>query len=139
MKGIEAKYTAKHIAKMIKQKRIAERKKRRAMVTDDAMYNYIEREAVADHLLKEEKALSTEFRAFMIHNAFKKNRDFTSAEVSYFNLGDNALTNIKENLVEYSRYMDRFKRQQKAINIVRHTILDKEETEQFNQWLEKTA
>lgn len=139
MKGIEAKYTAKHIAKMIKHKRNMERKKRRASNAFDFSIDFVQNEAVANHILKEGRTLSNEFRAFMIHNAFAKNRNFTSAEVAYFNLGDNSLNSLKEDTVAYSRYMERFKRQQKAINIVRHTILDKNEVEQFDKWLEETA
>jgi len=141
MKGIEAKYTAKHLAKLIKQKRAMQKKTRSYfdVRSDDPDIVAIDKFTVSSFLDKETKSMSLEFRAYMIHNAFKKNREFTSAEVSYFNLGDNALSSIKEDSVVYSRYMDRFKRQQKAINIVRHKIIETTEKEEFDQWLEKTT
>ena len=136
MKGIEAKYTAKVIAKMIKHNRSIERKHQRKSERD---FFDGESYVIANFTHKEVKKLSSQFRAFMIHNAFKKNRGFTSAEVAYFNLGENSLSTIKENKELYSRYMDRFKRQQKAINIVRHKLLDHNERESFENWLNTNA
>jgi hypothetical protein len=136
MKGIEAKYTAKVIAKMIKHNRSLERKNRRSSENIDGGYENL---VIANFTLKQASRLSSQFRALMIHNAFKKNRGFTTAEVAYFNLGENALNSIKDDKVLYSRYMDRFKRQQKAINIVRHTLLDSNEREAFEKWLTVNA
>lgn len=144
MKGIEAKYTAKHIAKMIKRNRDIHRNSRRFYETrkdslsDDA--NIVaDKYAIANFVEKETKRLSLEFRAYMIHNAYMKNRSFSSAETEYHNLGDNAIETLKEDKPLYSRYVDRRNRQQKAINIVKHTLLDKSQITDFNRWIENTA
>ncbi|MEY3411941.1 MAG: hypothetical protein RIQ70_627, partial [Bacteroidota bacterium] len=74
------------------------------------------------------------------HNAFKKNRAFTSAEVEFHNLGENAVADLKNDNEKYSQYMDKFYKQQKAINIVKHTMLETEtETVEFIAWLAATA
>lgn len=146
MKGIEAKYTAKHIAKMIKRNRGIHRHNRRNFEkfkdsvfhssVDMAADNY----AIANHVEKETNRLSLEFRAFMIHNAYMKNRSFTSAEVERYNLGNNHLENIKNNLGEYSKYVNRKRAQDKAINFVKYNIInDGEEREKFQKWVENTS
>jgi Fic family protein len=134
MKGLEAKYTAKHLAKMIKRNRSVEKKARRQSTTscfDCAYPNYI----VAQYVANENRKMSQEFRAFMIHNAFNKKRNFTTAEVEYLNLGENALASLASNQVDYSRYISRFKNQQKAIQIVKHQLLEKDQVPQFEEWL----
>jgi hypothetical protein len=133
MKGLEAKYTAKHLAKMIKRNRSMEKKARRQ--SEVMSYGSYESFVTAQHVAKENRKMSQEFRAFMIHNAFNKNRDFTTAEVEYLNLGENALTSLSGNLVAYSQYMDRFKKQQKAIQIVKHQLLETDQVSRFEEWL----
>lgn len=137
MKGIEAKYTAKTISTMIRRNRNLDKKFHRK-AESNGFYTYDGEIAlgVANFAAKESRILSNKFRAFMIHNAFKKNRPFTSAEVAYFDLGENALEAIKQNLVTYSQYMERRSRQQKAINIVRFEILNSDERPAFDAWLE---
>lgn len=133
MNGLEAKYTAKHLAKMIKRNRAMEKKARRqSEVHDIDGYDSF---VIAQHVSKENRKMSQEFRAFMIHNAFNKNRDFTTAEVEYLNLGENALTSLAANHVAYSQYMDRFKKQQKAIQIVKYQLLEEDKLSQFEEWL----
>jgi hypothetical protein len=142
MNGMEAKYTAKHIAKLIKNKRSKEKKLRAYY---DQRYDIVDAEAcdkfaISHFLIKEIRGMSLQFRAFMIHNAFKKSRKFTSAEVEYLSLGENALIALKENLPEYSIYMDRKHRQQKAISIVKNTFLQTdEERNQFDSWLQSAT
>lgn len=138
MNGMEAKYTAKHLAKIIKRNRVKQKKARAYfdVRSDDPDFIALDKFTISAFLEKETNTMSLEFRAFMIHNAFKKNRAFTSAEVAYFDLGENALTAIKQDKVAYSRYMDRRIRQQKAIAIVRHTMLNASEREAFDKWLE---
>lgn len=143
MNGMEAKYTAKHIAKMIKRNRGIQKKTRAYFDVREDSYSLVtehfDKFVISQFVEKETNSLSLEFRAFMIHNAFKKKREFTTAEVEYFNLGENALAAIKEDMVAYSRYRDRQIRQQKAINIVRHKFLDKQEREAFNSWLDNAS
>lgn len=141
MNGMEAKYTAKHLAKIIKRNRVIQKKSQTYfdVRSDDPDYLALDKLTIAGFLQKQLKGMSLEFRAFMIHNAFKKNRSFTSAEVAYFNLGENALAAIKQDKVAYSRYMDRRKRQQKAIAIVRHTMLNTTEHAEFDVWLENNS
>ena len=142
MNGMEAKYTAKHLAKMIRHNRkIAQRA---FMFYDnhinDFDTNALDKFAIARHVSKETYKLSLEFRAFMIHNAFKKNRAFTSAEVEFHNLGENAVADLKNDNEKYAQYMDKFQKQQKAINIVKHTMLQTAtETVEFSAWLAATA
>lgn len=140
MKGIEAKYTAKTISTMIRRNRNLDKKYHRKY-DNGGFYTYDGEISlgIANFASKESRILSTKFRAFMIHNAFRKNRPFTSAEVAYFNLGENSLASVKENLVAYSQYMERFSRQQKAINIVRHHLLDENERDAFEAWLQNSA
>jgi hypothetical protein len=38
-------------------------------------------------------------------------------------------------LVTYSQYVDKFQRQQKAIQIVRHQLLSSDERQSFEDWL----
>lgn len=133
MNGLEAKYTAKHLAKMIKRNRAMEKKVRRKSEING--YNGYENFLVAQHVAKENRKMSQEFRAFMIHNAFNKGRDFTTAEVQYLNLGENALADLRVNLAEYSQYMARFKNQQKAIQIVKHQLLNSDQIPQFEEWV----
>lgn len=127
MNGMEAKYTAKHLAKMIKHNRKVA--KRAFKFYDSHIGDFsdestsLDKYAVAQHVNKEAYKMALEFRAFMIHNAFKKNRPFTSAEVELYNAGENVLTNMKADNEQYSLYMDKFHKQQKAINIVLHTML----------------
>lgn len=139
MKGIEAKYTAKAISEMIKRNRGMDKKYHRKFENDTYLYDSEISLGIANFAAKEARILSTKFRAFMIHNAFKKNRPFTSAEVAYFNLGENALNSIKMNLAAYSQYMERYLRQQKAINIVRFHLLDDSERNDFETWLENSV
>lgn len=141
MNGMEAKYTAKHLAKMIKHNRkVAQRafkfydSRKGEYTLDDAIT--LDKFAIAQHVNKEAKKMSLEFRAFMIHNAFKKNRNFTSAEVRLYNLGENAIADLKQDNEKYSLYMDKFHKQQKAIKIVQHTMLsDVSEQAQFSAWI----
>lgn len=138
MNGMEAKYTAKHLAKMIKHNRkIAQRAfKFYDNHITDIDTTALDKFAVAQHVTKETYKLALEFRAFMIHNAFKKNRAFTSAEVMLYNLGENAIADLKQDNEKYSQYMDKFHKQQKAINIVKHTLLkDAAELVQFSVWM----
>lgn len=134
MKGIEAKYTAKHLAKMIKRNRAIEKKARRQSESGDLNHAYGDY-VVAQHTANQNRIMSQEFRAYMIHNAFSKNRNFTTAEVEYLNLGENALAALASDPVVYSQYISRFKRQQKAIQIVKHHILEKNQISQFEEWL----
>ncbi len=142
MNGMEAKYTAKHLAKMIKHNRkIAQRA---FMFYDNHINNFdtnaLDKFAIARHVSKETYKLSLEFRAFMIHNAFKKNRAFTSAEVEFHNLGENAVADLKNDNEKYAQYMDKFQKQQKAINIVKHTMLQTAtEIVEFSAWIAATA
>jgi hypothetical protein len=129
MNGLEAKYTAKHLAKLIKRNRAMEKKVRRQSdrgYGDEAYNSFI----VAHHVANENRKMSQEFRAFMIHNAFRKNRKFTSAEVMYYNP-----VGTVNDLVTYSQYVDKFQRQQKAIQIVRHQLLSSDERQSFEDWL----
>lgn len=129
MNGLEAKYTAKHLAKLIKRNRAMEKKVRRQSDHGygDSAYNSF---VVAQHVANENRKMSQEFRAFMIHNAFQKNRKFTSAEVTYYNP-----VGTVNDLVTYSQYVDKFHRQQKAIQIVRHQLLSSDERQSFEDWL----
>ncbi|MFW6002039.1 MAG: hypothetical protein ACOCQD_01735 [archaeon] len=144
MKGIEAKYTAKHIAKMIKRNRkIHSNNRRYYECFKDSFTNCevaADKNAIANHVEKETNRLSLEFRAFMIHNAYMKNRKFTSAEVKRYNLGNNYLEEMKHNLGEYSRYMGRKQTQDKAIQIVKYNMLNSEQDrEQFEKWVESSS
>ena len=140
MKGIEAKYTAKTISEMIKRNRGIDKKFHRKI--DNETFRYADEISlgIANFAGKEARILSSKFRAFMIHNAFMKNRPFTSAEVAYFNLGENAVNSIKTtNLGAYSRYVERKIRQQKAINIVRYQLLDEGARDDFDKWLQASS
>lgn len=146
MKGTEAKYTAKHIAKMIKRNRNIHRHNRRKYerLKDSVFHSSVDmaadNHAIANHVEKETDRLVLEFRAFMIHNAYMKNRNFTSAEVERYNLGDNYLENIKHNLGEYSKYVSRKQSQDKAIRFVKYNMMDNEqERENFEKWVENTS
>lgn len=143
MNGMEAKYTAKHIAKLIKHNNKMEKRNRKAFDlrnNEDDFQNFksLDGFAVAQFLQKETRKLALEFRAFMIHNAFKKGRDFTSAEVMFYGLDENALTELLSSSKEgYSLYMDKRNKQQKAIRIVLHTLLSTDaEKVQFISWIE---
>lgn len=144
MNGMEAKYTAKHLAKLIKHKRKTEKHNRAYFETrtEDGIYNAtaMDKIAVATYLQKEINKMSLVYRAFMMHNAFKKNRAFQSAEVQYYNIGGNALVDLKTDNEKYSRYMDKFHKQQKSINIVKHTMLNTDaEKTQFDVWIAESA
>lgn len=146
MKGIEAKYTAKHIAKMIKRNRGIHRHNRRnyERLKDSVFHSSVDmaadNHAIANHVEKETNRLSLEFRAFMIHNAYMKDRDFTSAEVERYNLGDNHLENIKNNLGEYSKYVSRKQAQDNAIKFVKFNMLESDqERDHFDKWVENTS
>lgn len=141
MKGTEAKYTAKHIAKMIKRNRNAHRNARRYYESHKDSWDVMaaDKFAIANYVEKETKRLSNEFRAYMIHNAFMKNRSFLSAETQYHNLGENAVETLKEDKGSYSRYVDRRKRQQNAINTVKHNMIDREQINDFERWIENTT
>lgn len=134
MNGLEAKYTAKHLAKLIKRNRAVEKKARRMseVSIDDSCYESF---VIAQHVFNENRKMSQEFRAFMIHNAFNKNRGFNTAEVEYLNLGENALTSLSQDRNAYSQYVNRFKSQQKAIKIVKHQLLDSNQIAKFEEWL----
>jgi len=138
MNGMEAKYTAKHLAKMIKHNRKLEKKNisfyESRINNFDLVDTAMDKFAIAQFLHKETQKMSLEFRAFMIHNAFKKNRQFGSVE--QYQLSDTVLQSLKHDNEQYSRYMDRYRRQQKAIKIVQHTMLDNETDKvKFVSWL----
>jgi hypothetical protein len=142
MNGMEAKYTAKHLAKMIKHNRKVEKRNRKSydLRNNDFDLQTVEtmdKFAVAQFVQKETQKLSQEFRAFMIHNAFKKKRDFTTAEVEYYHPYMINMNNY--DAATYGYLAERMRKQQNAIAIVEHTMLDKNERPEFLKWIANTA
>lgn len=138
MNGMEAKYTAKHLAKMIKHNRKIEKRNRTSydLRNNDFDLQNVEtmdKFAVAQFVQKENKKLSQEFRAFMIHNAFKKKRNFTTAEVEYYH--PYMINANNYDAATYGYLVERMRKQQNAIAIVEHTMLDKNERPEFLKWI----
>ena len=121
------------MAAMIKRNRKMQRKMQRNV---DASQGFnIEAVVLSSYISRENRNLSKNFRALMIYNAFKKNRNFASAEGQLLTLGENALQSLKSDLDEYSVYIQRQKNQQSALNIVKHKLLRADEVEKFTNWL----
>lgn len=148
MKGIEAKYIAKTLGMQLasmKEEHNEIRAYLQAMdawsfqnqdkVDFDVISDVLYCQAVGEYMNGRIMETTTLVRAYLIRNAFKKSRNFNSSEVMYYNMADSEIEMLREDLVAYSRYSEKWLKQNKAIETAKN-LIDESEKEQFNAWLE---